>query len=155
MFKELLQLVKWLFNSKPSDHDELQIVQMKHFPFSGYSAMSWCGRLITRKDPSKISDVIINHETIYLKQAQVKKTWVKYYLSYVWEWIKGNPIIHPASSAYYTIPYEMEAYANEENPLYVKSYEITNINRYIIKDRKQTYRNCGSISEWKKYIRTL
>lgn len=49
------------------------------------------------------------------------------------EWVKGNPICHPASSAYYTIPYEMEAYANEGNPDYPVNYNGNNLSRYKIK----------------------
>lgn len=95
---------------------------MDHYPFSGYSAMSWCGYLLSRKPESQIKPTTWNHENIHLYEAKDKKRWISYYWSYVWEWIKGNPIIYPASSAYYTIPYEMEAYANEElthskNPL--------------------------------------
>ena len=60
----------------------------------------------------------LTHETIHLRQAQVIGSWVKYYWRYFVEWVKGNPICHPASSAYYTIKYEMEAYANEGNPDY-------------------------------------
>lgn len=155
MFKELIQLIKWLFGSKPSDHDTLQIVQMKYFPFSGYSAMSWCGRLVTRKDPEKISEKTKNHETIHLKQAQTEGSWLKYYVKYVWWWIKGNPIIHPASSAYYTIPYEMEAYANEDDFTYVDNYNPENLKRYIISNRKSTYREKMKKNEWKSYIKTL
>lgn len=155
MLKELIQLIKWLFSSNPSDCDELQIVQMKHFPFSGYSAMSWCGRLVTRKDPSTISEITKNHETIHLKQAQADGSWVKYYFKYLKEWAKGCIIMTSVSSAYYTIYYEMEAYANEEDFSYIKNYDIKNIEKYKIKNRKETYKKFGSVREWKKYIKTL
>ena len=38
---------------------------MKHFPFKGFLAMSWCGYLIT-KDKSKITPIVKNHERIHL-----------------------------------------------------------------------------------------
>jgi hypothetical protein len=56
---------------------------MKYFPFEGYSAMSWCGKIITRKD--KVSDKVINHERIHLDQAlelaksEKTSTWLTYY----------------------------------------------------------------------------
>lgn len=101
---------------------------MDHYPFSGYSAMSWCGYILTKKKESDIKTTTWNHENIHLQQAKDKGSWLKYYADYVWEWIKGNPITYPASSAYYTIPYEMEAYANEDK----SDYEI-NTNKYKIK----------------------
>lgn len=79
---------------------------MDHYPFSGYSAMSWCGYILTKKKESDIKTTTWNHENIHLQQAKDKGSWLKYYADYVWEWIKGNPITYPASSAYYTIPYE-------------------------------------------------
>lgn len=93
---------------------------MDHYPFSGYSAMSWCGYILTKKKESDIKTTTWNHENIHLQQAKDKGSWLKYYADYVQEWIKGNPITYPASSAYYTIPYEMEAYANEDK----SDYEI-------------------------------
>ena len=152
-FKETGLLIKWLFNSKPSDFNKVQIVQMNHYPWKGYLAMSWCGRIITRKDPSEITEKTITHETIHLKQAQLKKKWYKYYLTYIWEWIKGNPIIHPSQSAYYTIPYEVEAYANENNPEYVTNYDGSNLHKYTLKDRKKIYRQ--NRFNWKEFIKTL
>ena len=115
MFKELWYLIKLLFSDV--SNQKAEVVKMKYFPFQGYSAMSWCGKVITRKD--KVSDKIINHERIHLEQAIEKaklektSTWFTYYLQYLKYWIKGNPIIAPATSSYYTIPFEMEAYDNE------------------------------------------
>ena len=49
----------------------------------------------------------------------------------------------------------MEAYANEEDFSYVKNYDIKNIEKYKIKNRKETYKKFVSVIEWKKYIKTL
>ena len=65
---------------------------MKYFPFQGYSAMSWCGKVITRKD--KVSDKVLNHERIHLDQAlelaKVEKTstWLTYYWQYLKYWLR-------------------------------------------------------------------
>lgn len=75
-FKETGLLIKWLFNSKPSDFNEAQIVQMDHYPWEGYLAMSWCGRIITRKDPSEITEKTIIHETYTFKIGIVKRKMV-------------------------------------------------------------------------------
>ena len=163
-FKELWQMVKMLFTSNPNDSNELQLLVMESFPFKGYKYMMWCGKMIYRKENEERILAEVNtpaftrgktHETIHLKQAQVKGTWIKYYWKYVCEWIKGNPIVHPASSAYYTIPFEMEAYANEDNPSYPLNYDGKYLHCYDIKDRKDTYRKYGTIYKWKQYIKTI
>lgn len=41
-FKETWWLVKQLFTTT-KNKDKVQYKHMDHYPFSGYSAMSWCG----------------------------------------------------------------------------------------------------------------
>lgn len=152
MIKELWLLIKLLFSPLT---EQIEILKMKHFPFKGYSAMSWCGKIITRKD--NVSDKVINHERIHLEQAlelaklEKSNTWLSYYWQYLKYWIKGNPVIAPAMSAYYTIPFEMEAYGNEDN----FDYHVTECSwkRYEIEDRKQTYRD--NKYNWKEYCKNL
>ena len=153
---ELIELIKMLFKSLPKDIDKPILKGMKHFPFKGYKYMMWCGYIIYRGDiEPTISSTSMTHETIHLRQAQIKGSWVKYYWSYLIEWIKSNPIINPSSSAYYTIPYEMEAYANEENSNYINNYDGSHLIRYKIKDRKKTYKSKGGTSlSWKKYLKS-
>ena len=164
--KELWQLIKVLFSSKPGDFDTPRLLSMKHYPFKGYRFMMRCGRMIYRiENKENIEKYMqtyagkesMTHETIHLRQAQAVGSWVKYYWRYFVEWIKGNPICHPASSAYYTISYEMEAYANEDNPDYPVNYDRNNLSRYKIKGgRKKMYKSVGGTSKaWKNYIRTL
>lgn len=148
MLKELWYLIKLLFS--PLQNYKSEIVQLKHFPFQGYLAMSWCGKIITRK-PYKISEIDINHERIHLEQALHMGSWINYYWKYLIQWIKGNPIIAPASSAYYTIPFEMEAYANQHK----LNYEVTKDSwkKYDIKDRKRTYKD--NRDNWYEFCRSL
>lgn len=145
-----------LFGSKPCDIEGMGIVEMDYFPFKGYKAMSWCGRIIHRRETSAVEEKIITHETIHLMQAKMYGSWWKYYMRYLWEWLKGNPVIHPASSAYYTIPYECEAYANEENADYMRDYDGSNLPKYTFKKRKKLYKSVGgNASSWKQYVKSL
>lgn len=151
MMKELWILVKMLFASKPSYIDKVEVVDMRHFPFEGYKAMYWCGSIIHRIGASEVDEKTIRHETFHLLQAKEHRSWIRYYVKYIREWLKGNPFFAPGISAYYTIPFEMEAYANEDNPDYIvtdKSWK-----RYSIKNRKRTYKD--NRYEWKKYIKSL
>lgn len=152
MIKEFWYLIKLLFSSV---NDQVEIIKMDYFPFKDYIAMSWCGKIITRKD--NISDRIINHERIHLEQAlklienSKQKTWLKFYWKYLKDWINGNPIITPASSAYYTIPFEMEAYGNEDNYNYHPTKDSWKV--YKIKNRKQIYKN--NRYNWKEFCKNL
>lgn len=145
-FSELIQLVKYLFATTPKSVDELEIVKMDHFPFKGYIAMSWCGKLITRY-PELISDTVKRHETTHLLQAKQYGTWFGYYAKYLIEFFKGN---------YYTIPFEVEAYANEDKPEYNLNYDPTLLkSKYTFKDRMKMFKCFGSVSSWKEYIKML
>lgn len=161
---ELVELIRMLFASRPSDFSEPQLLEMEHYPFKGYMYMMWCGRMIYRADNrDKILSQTgttdfqrsMTHETIHLRQAQMCGSWVKYYWRYGIEWIKGNPIRHPSSSAYYTIPYEMEAYANEDNPQYAENYTGEYLDRYRINNRKREYKKKGGSKLWKLYLKSI
>ena len=153
MFKELWYLIKLLFSD--ITNQKAEVVKMKHFPFQGYSAMSWCGKVITRKD--NVSDKVLNHERIHLEQAielaklEKTNTWLTYYWQYLKYWIKGGPIMAPASAAYYTIPFEMEAYGNEHN----FDYKVTanSWKKYEIENRKETYNEYRY--NWRNYCKNL
>lgn len=86
-------------------------------------------------------------------------SWFNYYKKYVWEWMKGGPIMAPASAAYYTVPFEMEAYGNERNLDYTKNYTLEHVQEggkyYIKSDRKKFYKSFGGSREWKAYCKTL
>lgn len=160
MIKEFWKIVKMLFASKPNDIKEVELMGMNHFPFSGYKYMMWCGKMIYRNGMIEKRkkewgtakfETSKRHEGYHLDQAKQFGSWLAYYWQYFKYWIKGNPIIYPASSAYYTIPFEMEAYANENNPDYVVTKNSWK--RYEIKDRKKTYKQ--HMKDWKQYCKNL
>lgn len=149
-FKETGLLIKWLFVGNPQNQDDLEINTFKYYPFKGYSAMSWCGHLICKKKPA-ITTIL--HENIHLYQAKKFRWWIGYYVSYLWQWCLGNPFF---KSAYYTNPYEMQAYANEWNIDYLTNWNPDNIKKYIIKHRRKTWKEHGNnIYAWKIFLGTL
>ena len=164
MIKELWTLAKMLFATKPDGIEEVKLMGMEHFPFRGYSYMMWCGKMVYRKDSyetrrkewiTKQYKVSKNHETIHLMQAKQCGSWTKYYLRYLWEWMKGG-LSDPLSANYYLIPYEMEAYANEENLDYPKQYDGSNLGKYTFNSRKKVYKAVGGTPHsWKAFINTL
>jgi hypothetical protein len=150
-FKELFMLVGMLF-SKIDLNKPIQIIAMKKFPFNRYGCMMWCGSIITKKENLKISQTTFNHEKGHLIQASFYKWWIQYYAVYLWEWIKGNPFTYPTISAYYTIPFEIQAYANEQNPNYDYNREDLK-NKYTFKNRKSLYNKYKF--EWIDWIKML
>lgn len=159
--KETFNLVKWLFCSKPTDSDELVETVTKYYPI-GSKYMMWCGRLVYKESTKDLIDSQretemfkrdINHETIHLKQAQKKKWWLCFYINYGWQWLIGNPFWKPFESAYYTNPYEMEAYGNDEDYDYPKNYDGSFLHCYKLKKRKKTYKEHED--NWDEYCQSI
>lgn len=165
MIKEFWTLIKMLFCTKPCNINNVSLMNMKHFPFKGYKYLMWCGKMIYRDDmydrrqKEWATDLFLvskNHEQIHLMQAKMCGSWVKYYWRYFVEWLNGNPIIKPSSSAYYTISYECEAYANESDMSYCKNYDGNKLSKYNFKRRKKLYKTVGGTSKgWKEYVKWL
>ena len=69
------------------------------------------------------------------------------------QWMLGFSWRSPKMTAYYTNPYEIEAYANEHNPDYPMIYDPKTLNRYRIKHRSHTYK--AHQNDWHRYILEL
>lgn len=62
---------------------------------------------------------IYNHEKIHL--VQQRELWVVgFYILYVWYWLKARAKGLNGTDAYYAIPFEKEAYQNQEDLGYLK-----------------------------------
>lgn len=161
--KELFELIKMLFSSNPKDCDELTFMGMKHFPFKSFKLMMWCGRIIYRQGNEELIKRFFNteigktdkrHETLHLKEAQEIGSWILYYLIYLYEWLKGIPFIKPFESAYYTIPFEVEAYALEHIEGSEINYDTSLLkNKYTLKHRKKIYKE--NEKNWKEFVKSL
>lgn len=158
MIKELWILIKMLFHSKPSDvvGKGMEVVEMKHFPFKGYKAMSWCGRIIHRVGASEVNKITMNHERIHAMQAVMcNDSWVRYYLAYLWEYIRRG-FLHPMTANYYVSKYESQAYANESDFDYCNKPYWEEIEKYSIPNAKKKWKELGGTADaWKKYIKSL
>ena len=151
-FKELFILAGMLFK-KTSNLNDVEILKMKYFPFKNFSYMAWCGKIVTRRDVTieQMGQQNKNHEYGHLMQAKHYKYFIQYYLVYVWEWLKGCPL-KSTMAAYYTIPFEVQAYANQHNPNY--DYNRDDLKkRYTLKKRQKQYKSRKY--DWKYYIKTL
>lgn len=161
----LLKLIKLLFNSKPSECKQIELLSSKYLPFKNFKFMMWCGKIIYRKDKENIVLRYLNtfygekskrHEQFHIKQAKVhgKNSWIFYYLMYIKEWLKGIPFLKPFYHAYYTIPFEVEAYALENNQNSLDNYDQSKLkNSYTLKNRRKTY--LDNKDNWKNYVKQL
>ena len=62
--------------------------------------------------------LIRNHEAIHIRQ-QAEEWIVLFYIRYLYFWIQGRRAGLNWDEAYRAIPYECEAYANEDNLFYL------------------------------------
>ena len=172
MLKELWRLIVMLFATRPSDfiYKDLEVEVMNHFPFEGSRYMSWCGKIITRDEKKAVIERFLrlqagreskNHEGGHKVQAITEHgdNWCRYYLSYLWHWLKHCPWIAPAHAAYYCNRYEVEAYAMQHDFSYfdLENYTRKNLRgKYSIKNAKKLYKQLGGTpNAWKKYVKSL
>ena len=140
---------------KPNEIDKIEIKWNNILPFPGYLAMTFFGKMWIRKSNKQKwqnyikwgkSNIVLNHELIHVKQSiSTNNSWWKFYLLYIWEWFKANPLFNGFKFAYKMNPFELEAYANEND----LDYNIANKNGAIqwkqfktisIKQRKQLWK---------------
>ena len=73
---------------------------------------------------------VINHEKIHLKQQ--RELWiVGFYLLYVAFWLFNLMIYRSFQKAYHEIPFEREAYANDEDWVYLLNRKRNAWTKYI------------------------
>lgn len=172
MIKELWILIGMLFATRPSDfvYRDLDVRTMKHFPFADSRYMTWCGVVITRDEKRAVIDRFLttyagrkskNHEEGHKVQAILEHgdNWARYYLNYLWHWLKHCPWVKPGHAAYYCNRYEVECYAKEEDFGYfgLETYTRENLKgKYSIKDAKKLYKRLGGTpTDWKEYVTGL
>lgn len=75
---------------------------------------------------------LVTHETIHVKQAaSTHNSWCLFYLLYVWYWIKNLPLALMYSYApYKLIPFEIEAFVNENKPEYINTDKCEGWKKY-------------------------
>ena len=77
-----------------------------------------------------VSERIINHETIHIKQQQELLV-IPFYILYILEWFLKLFIY--GKDAYRNISFEREAYGNESNPEYLETRKFWSFFKYITK----------------------
>ena len=84
---------------------------------SHFSATMLFGTLYYGDKNEVIDDVTLNHEQIHVNQAfTTKDSWWRYYLTYIWLWIRNIPLMSINFYAPYKFDeFELEAFLHEED----------------------------------------
>lgn len=103
-----------IFNSK--------IPQMLSI-FINIGAITLWPFVIYRYKKEDVSEITLNHEAIHIRQQE--ELWViGFYILYVYYWLKNFFFVyHDSNIAYYNIPFEIEAYKNQEDFEYLSNRE--------------------------------
>ena len=78
--------------------------------------------IIYRYSEEEVSESLTRHETIHIKQ-QEELFVLGFYILYVYYWLKNLIKYRDSSKAYYEIPFEIEAYNNQEDVEYLDNRE--------------------------------
>ena len=134
---------------RPSKVVDMPAVVNTFWLRKGYEGLTFFGQILT--PTQELADrfnasfnALKNHEMIHLRQAQsCGDSWLRFYLLYIWYWIKGLRMNHKMKHAAYLLnPFEMEAYARMHDLDYLKG-PATEWRRYAkmsLKDRLKLYR---------------
>lgn len=108
---------------KPKDIIDIELKWNNILPLFGYFAMTLFGKMWIKNSSKPTWEryiregktvFVTNHEMIHVKQAvSTNNSWWKFYILYVWYWFKA--IFRGFKFAYKMNPFELEAYANEND----------------------------------------
>jgi hypothetical protein len=98
-------------------------IKNKIIPFGRFTAINLFG-IVFYKD--RISEIGLNHERIHSAQAADLSSfrimgWILFYLLYIKFYVIN--LIKGSEDAYYDIPFEKEAYENQNNLNYINERE--------------------------------
>ena len=134
---------------RPSKVADMPAVVNTFWLRKGYEGLTFFGQILapTQELADRFNGsadrALKNHEMIHLRQAQsCGDSWIRFYLLYIWYWIKGLRMNRKMKHAAYLLnPFEMEAYARMHDLDYLKG-PATEWRRYAkmkLKDRLKLY----------------
>lgn len=96
-----------------------------------FKAITWRGTIYCKRqsdvdnlnETDTIDSSFKSHEVIHIRQAQsMKDSWTRFYINYIFNWIKNLPLITVNIYAMYKlIPSEIEAYLHQDNWKYAEN----------------------------------
>lgn len=105
----------------------MKVIRTKYFPPKGYKAINLFGIVFSK---ATLKEKELNHEAIHT--AQIKELWyIGFYILYLLFFLTNLIDFLSWRKAYKNIPFEREAYYNQENPDYLKTRKKFNWTYYI------------------------
>ena len=104
----------------------------KYLVPKGYNAITIFPIILVKDRKLRDDKVLINHESIHLKQ-QLELLIVPFYVLYVAEFTYRLLSYTNWEAAYRNLSFEREAYANEKDLAYLKTRPFWNVVNYIFK----------------------
>ncbi len=92
----------------------MKIIYNRFFPFGTFWAINIFGIIFCRVDKGRLPEVVKNHEYIHTLQ-QREMLFVGFYIFYVVEWLYRLIKTRNFMKAYYSISFEREAYAHQND----------------------------------------
>ena len=141
-FKEIWTFIQLFFTGMDKSKTELEPWGVKYILSGKYKYMCWCGRVLFHLEKPEEGILVgedKNHETLHLIQAHDSGSWIKYYWGYLIEWLKGGGPF--SKKSYYVGKYEVEAYAKEGDDTYISRRPAGNVDKFILKDKTQEWKN--------------
>lgn len=115
---------------RPSKYQSITVQTNRFLPPKGYFAITFFGKILIRDSNAKnwartrnsqSGKIMLHHEWIHVQQAvSTHDSWIFFYLRYLYYFLKNRPFRHGMKVAYYTNPFEMEAYVFESDLSYAK-----------------------------------
>lgn len=140
---------------KPSKIQKIEYVWNRFLPFGNFYLMTFFGKCyIKYKDKDKYErdlqngNININerHEMCHVREAQsIHNSWLLFYIKYIWQFIKNNPLFNGWKMAYKMTDFEIYAYSVERDEKYIPQ-EISGDNNWkkysslSLSERKRFYK---------------
>jgi hypothetical protein len=99
----------------------MKVIYNNVLPPAGFAAITLFGVIFARKKYKPVSRKLINHEEIHKAQAKDFGGWIIFYIVYLYCWVRNLFKYGFTKEAYYKIPFEIEAYANEGDFEYLEN----------------------------------
>ena len=106
------------------------IITLPHIIARSFSAVTIYPFIFVRHDKCKLDYVLINHERIHIQQ-QKELLWIGFFIWYLFEYAVKLLYFRNSYTAYRSISFEREAYANENDLDYLNHRNLFSFFRYF------------------------
>lgn len=121
-------MLKWLKNLKPImiENSKVPVILSRVAPIEiwaiSFGIFVWCR--------GEMSETTRRHETIHFQQ-QIECLFLIQWILYSWYWLRGVIAKQSGREAYYSNPFEAEAYTHQDDESYLENRPPYHWKKYI------------------------